>query len=220
MALKALVEVGPYQILHHPGHQSGAADLVIACASIGHDLSRPPSPEWVKSATSGGQSALILIDAARSWASAPGLNEALAQALARLPPPNRSLALGVSMGAVMAMALSHMIDLTALIAIGPQSAAKAPWENRWSALTARLPPLPLPSSRAGQTWILHGADDSAQAAPFPRAQRLTFPGQSHSTLAPHLKPAMPGLIAAALAQDRRRFLRIAKAAGGQTPEMP
>lgn len=208
MTFTPLAQVGPYTVLHLPGE---GPDLILSCASIGHDLSRPPSPEWA--ATTRPHPTLFLIDASRSWGTAPGLDLALTQALKALPRPARILALGSSMGAVLALAASHVLPLHALIALGPQHRPAAPWEARWRDLTAALPPdWTAPASRAAQTWVLHAGDDGPQAQGF--ADPILFPDQTHSTLARHLKPAMPGLIAAALSHDRRRFLRLTSAAGG------
>lgn len=73
----------------------------------------------------------------------------------------------------------------------------------------------------GRVWLFHGAaDDLAQARAFPaataRCDHLIFAAQGHSDLVPHLKArgCLGGLVAAALAGDRRRLLRIAASAGG------
>lgn len=213
-----LVEIGPWQVLHQPGT---AADLVISFASIGHDLSRPPSPEFFRAATAGGRAALFVQDAARSWGTAPGLDEALTQALARIAPPRRILALGVSMGAFTALRAAEMVPLHAILAIGPQHRPAAAEEPRWRDLTQSLPPdliAPLPGGP--QITLLHGmADDAAQALAFPQRRgvdHLLFPSLTHSALAAHLKAQgmMAGLVDAALARDRRRLLRLLTQAGG------
>ena len=214
-----LASSGPWTVLFLPGASS---DLVLSCASIGHSPSRAPSPEWVRTATAENRPAIFLLDRARSWATAPGLDEVLRQALATLclrKEIRRILAIGTSLGAFTALAASQSLPLDALIAIGPQHQPAAPWETRWRTWTASLPEtLCAPISRAQHTYILHGADDQTQALGFrnlPSADHLFFPNQSHATLAQHLKPAMPSLIAAAFAQDRRRVLRLTTQAGGQ-----
>lgn len=219
MTPQPLAESGPWQVLHLPG-QGG--DLVISFASIGHDLSRPPSPEFVRAATAGGRPALFVIDAARSWGTAPGLAQALTAALARLAPPRRILGLGVSMGAFAALWAAEMIPLTSVLAIGPQHCPAAPDEARWRDLTAALPPdLTAPLPLAPQITLLHGmVDDAAQALAFPQRKgvdHLLFPALTHSALAAHLKAQglMAGLVDAGLAQDRRRLLRLLAQAGGQ-----
>lgn len=209
MTLTRLAKVGPWAIDHRPGT---TGDLVIACASVGHDPTRPPSPEWV--GTTRPHPALFLTDASRSWTTAPGLAEALHLAMANLAP-RRILALGTSMGAFTALALSHLRPLTALIAIGPQNQPTAPWETRWTDWTARLPRGLTAPPPAAPAYVLHAGDDEAQRLPPSGAEALTFPSQTHSTLALHLKALMPGLIAAALDGDRRRALRLLIAAGGQ-----
>ena len=62
---------------HIQGIAGGSEDLVIAFASIGHDPSRAPSPEFVRSATARDRSALFVMDEARSWATAEGFDAAL-----------------------------------------------------------------------------------------------------------------------------------------------
>lgn len=215
MQFETLARHGPWTVLHLPGE---SPDLVLSCASIGHDLTRAPAPEWARSATVGNRPALFLQDASRSWATAPGLAEVLHAALASLSPARRVVALGSSMGAFTALAVSRILPLDALIAIGPQHRPAAPQEPRWTDLTATLPPtLTAPISRATRTYILHAEDDLPQAMGFSDPDQRIFPGQTHSSLARHLKPAMPGLIEAALTADRRRFLRLIAQAGGLPP---
>lgn len=198
---------GPYQVHFRPGPSQ---TLILSCASIGHDPTRAPSPEWMRATQP--HPTLFLIDAARSWGTAPGLDRALTQAVTALPRFARTLALGTSMGAFLALMASHILPLESVIAIGPQH--RPATEPRWAALTADLPPdLIAPPSRAAQTYILHATDDLPQALDFAEKDHILFPHQSHSTLARHLKPAMPGLILAALT-DRRRFLRLTAQAGG------
>ncbi len=214
-----LVEIGPWQVLHQPGT---AGDLVISFASIGHDLLRPPSPEFFRAATAGGRAALFVQDAARSWGTAPGLDEALTQALARIAPPRRILTLGVSMGGFTALRAARILPIDAILSIGPQHRPAAAEESRWRDLTRSLPPdLTAPLPEGPQITLLHGmADDAAQALAFPQRRgvdHLLFPGLTHSSLAAHLKSQgmMAGLIDAAMAQDRRRLLRLLTQAGGQ-----
>lgn len=220
MIFETLAEAGPYRVLHLPGEGDS---LVLSCASVGHDPTRAPSPEWARSTRP--HPTLFLIDEARSWASAPGLGAALDQALTRLAarqPIARILALGASMGGFMALAVAELIEPEAVIAIGPQHQPAAPWERRWRAHTAALPPdLTAPFPRARQTYILHGmVDDLDQALPFRTRDHLLFADRGHADLALHLKPAMPGLIAAALEGDRRRFLRLIARAGGHRRPFP
>ena len=205
MTPEPLVSTDFYDLLYLPG---STETLILACASIGHDPSRPPSPEWIRSTRP--HPTAFLIDKTRSWGTAPGLGETLKQT----PRHRQTLALGASMGGFLALQASHLTDIDALIAIGPQHRPAAPWETRWRAHTAHLPPsLTAPCSRAGQTYLLHAADDHQQALDFDTKDHIFFPDQSHSTLAAHLKPALPGLILAALT-DRRRCLRRLSQAGG------
>ncbi|NBZ88126.1 hypothetical protein [Stagnihabitans tardus] len=208
-----LVAEGNYHLLYLPGTTE---TLILTCASIGHDPSRPPVPEWARSTRP--HPTLFLIDVTRSWGTAPGLAETLALA----PKHPQTLALGASMGGFLALQATHHLPIDAVIAIGPQHQPAADWETRWRAHTDALPrDLTAPPSRARQTYILHAADDLAQAQGFTEADQILFPDQTHSTLAAHLKPAMPGLIEAALT-DRRRFLRLVSQAGGRrkTPTRP
>lgn len=209
------------------------ADLVIAFASIGHDPTRPPSPEFVATATGRGAAgparrALFVMDAARSWANDPGFGPALQEAVAivaRRRPLGRVLALGQSMGAFAALVAAQVIPLDAVLAFGPQwSVAPGFGETRWAEWTNRLPPLswptaPLPPAGC-HAYLFHGLlDDTAQAMAFPvhsGTDQLLFPDLSHSGLVPHLKAqgGLQGLTDAALLGDRRRLLRIAQGAGG------
>ncbi|MEI4470821.1 hypothetical protein [Frigidibacter sp. MR17.24] len=216
-----LATIGPHAVDLLDG---AGADLVIAFASIGHDPSRPPSPEFVATATGRGTAAhprraLFVTDASRSWATAPGFAEALRAALARLAPPGRILTIGLSMGAVAALAAAEILPVTAVLALGPQADPRLPGETRWRDWTAALPPCPAPPRPTCWTILAHGlADDAAQAAAFPHRagqDHLHYPAQSHGSLVPHLKArgALPGLVEAALAGDRRRLLRIAASTG-------
>lgn len=199
-------------------------DLVVSFASVGHDPDRPPSPEFVASATSGGRAALFVRDESRSWGQTPGLDAVLALALARMPPapaPRRLACIGHSMGAVLALRTSASLGAAAVIALGPQSRLGPP-ETRWARWTAPLAPLPPLRPGPGDWWIvMHGlADDSAQAegfAPAPGLDHILFPGLGHSALSARLKErgALAGLIEAALDRDRRRLLRILASCGGR-----
>jgi hypothetical protein len=218
-ALQRLWSQPPYTVDLAPGF---APDLVIAFASIGHDPTRAPSPEFVRTATAGNRPALFVSDAARSWATAPGFAETLTTALAALPPVQRILTLGSSLGAVMALRAAEILPVTAVLAIGPQSRPADPAELRWRTWTAALPPdltTPLPAN----PWIIlmHALlDDHAHALAFPERKgtdHLLFAGLAHSALAPHLKTqgVLQGLVDSALHGDRRRLLRIAASAGAQ-----
>jgi hypothetical protein len=222
MALERLVDRAPWTIDHLPGNGS---DLVLAFASVGHDPDRAPAPEFLRLASAGGRPALFIMDAARSWASAPGFAEALLAALNIVRSRQavaRILALGASMGGFAALCAAQVVPVDAVLAIGPQHRPAAPQECRWRRWTAALPQdltAPLPGS--GWTILMHAlGDDAAQALAFPRragVDHILFGGLDHSALAPHLKArgGLDGMIAAALAGDRRRLLRIAAAAGGR-----
>ncbi|OOY10471.1 hypothetical protein [Thioclava sp. F36-7] len=212
----------------------GGNDLVISFASIGHDPSRPPAPEFVATATGRGtlgfpRRALFISDESRSWANDPGFAPALRAALAevtRRRPVTRIAAIGLSMGAVSALVAAEVIPVDVVLALSPQVSVKpgvVPGETRWSEWTSRIGTFarettPLPPAPCW-TILCHGAhDDLDQAMHFPRAENvdhLIFPDLGHSDLGPHLKArgGLSGLMEAALAGDRRRLLRIASAAG-------
>ena len=224
---ETLVNRSPYLVQAVAGRSD---DLVIAFASIGHDATRIPSPEFVRSATARGRPALFVMDAARSWATAAGFDAVLAQALATLQARQkvtRILAIGASMGAFSALRAAQTLPIPAVLAISPQHYPAAKWEPRWREWTQTLPQTltaPLPQGPA--LYLLHGLqDDAAQALLFPPQKgcdHILFADQSHATLGPHLKARglVEGLIDAALAQDRRRLLRILQGAGGQRRQLP
>jgi hypothetical protein len=211
VTLRVVQDAGPWRV----EMAAGTGDvLVVAFASIGHDLTRMPSPEFVRVTTAGGRRALFVMDGARSWGTGAGFAEALRAGLAAAGPAGRIVALGSSMGAVAALRAAGVIAVDAVLAFGPQS---RPDDPRWSALTAGLAAPPaLPGC---WTVLCHGlADDAAQAAGWPlRAgvDHLLFPGIRHSDLAPYLKArgGLQGLVDALCDGDRRRLLRIAAQAG-------
>lgn len=211
--------------------EGDSADLVLAFASVGQDPERLPSPEFVRAATAEGRRALFVMDGARSWATAPGWHAALEEAvaeMARRRPLGRILAIGSSMGGFAALVAGQILPLTAVLAISPQHRPAAPWERRWRHWTDALPQdLTAPLPQGPYLCLMHGlADDEAQAMGFapPRgADHLLFDGQNHAGLAGHLKARglLAGMIAAALARDRRRLLRILQGAGGRRrPQLP
>ena len=222
----AMAAAGPWDLQFVPG---AAEDLVISFASIGHDASRPPSPEFVGSATSGGRPALFVADHSRSWTNAPGFAEVLLEAVEQVKsrqPISRTLLIGQSMGAFSALVAASMMPADAVLAIGPQFSVcpGVTEETRWSDWTGRItcfrqPTAPLPEGP--RITLMHGmADDLPQALAFPQRRgvdHILYPGLTHSALAPHLKArgCLPGLIEAALAGDRRRLLRITAGAGGR-----
>lgn len=225
VVLQRLAAACPWDLQLVPG---GAGDLVISFASIGHDPTRPPSPEFVGASTAGGRPALFVADHSRSWANAPGFAEMLLAALDQVKsrqPIRRTLLIGQSMGAFAALVAASVIPADAVLAIGPQFSV-CPGimdEPRWSDWTGRIahfrhPTAPLPDGP--RITLMHAmADDLPQALAFPQRKGLDhilFPGLTHSALAPHLKArgCLPGLVEAALAGDRRRLLRITASAGG------
>lgn len=217
-----LVERGPLRILFLPGP---AEVLVLSFASIGHDPQRPPSPEFIGTATDGERPALFICDESRSWGQAEGFIPALEQALAVVRARQkltRIAALGQSMGASMALLAAAHLPVDAVLAVGPQSFL-GPEEPRWQPWAGRLqhPLAATPPPRDGQRFVLiHGLnDDRAQARGFAPAKGLDhilYPGLTHSTLCPHLRQrgALKGLVASLIAKDRRRLIRIAASAGG------
>jgi hypothetical protein len=215
MILHTVHDRPPWHVSFAPGQGD---DLVIAFSSIGHDPTRPPSPEFVASATAGGRRALFITDANRSWGTGPGLARAVQAGLAAAGPAARCIAIGSSMGAVCALRAAHLAPMTAVLAFGPQSTLTDP---RWQSWTARLGTFAPPAFAPGIWHVLfHGlADDRQQAQGFPETasvDHILYPGIHHSDLGPHLKSkgALTGLIDAALARDRRRLLRIAASTGG------
>lgn len=215
MILQTVQDAPPWHVALAPGTGD---DLILSFASIGHDATRPPSPEFVASATTGNRRALFFTDASRSWGLDPGFPAAVHIGLIAAGPAARSLAIGSSMGAVCALRAAHLKPLTAVLAFGPQSTLTDPRWHRW---TTRLG-TPASPAFAPDTWhiLFHGlADDHAQAMGFPEAanvDHILYPDIRHSDLGPHLKAkgALTGLINAALAGDRRRLLRITASTGG------
>jgi hypothetical protein len=221
--MEPLWERGGFRIAHRPGQ--GEA-LVIAFASIGHDVTRMPSPEFMRS--TGGFPTLFVMDEGRSWAGgadfAPGLVAALAAVRAR-QPVNRIVSLGVSMGGFCALAASDVLRIDATLAFSPQFSvdpAVMPGETRWRDWTSRIPAFrPVCAPLQGWACLFHGMqDDATQALAFPQQpgiDQFLFADQGHSSLAPYLRArgVMRGLIEAAVAGDRRRLVRIATSAGGR-----
>lgn len=220
---ETLAESGPYRV----AHLAGAADtLVIAFASIGHDPSRPPSPEFVASATAGGRPAFFVTDAARSWTNAAGICDVLAKSVETLrgrQSIRRIVTVGQSMGGFAALVAADLLPVDAVLAFGPQSRIDDPDDARWRDWTASILPMhraapPVPDG----PWIclFHGLqDDQTQALRFPQRKGLDhvlFADQTHSGLTHHLKTrgVLQGLVDAAAQGDRRRLVRIATGAGG------
>ena len=221
--LERLAEAGPYRV----DHIAGSGTLVIAFASVGHDASRMPSPEFVRSATVGGRAAVFVMDESRSWATASGFADVLRAAVGAVAARqgiSRTLAIGTSMGGFAALRAGEVLPLDAIIAISPQFRPKG--DARWRQWTDTLIDVTAPLAKGPQITLLHGMlDDSEQAQAFPQRKgvdHLLFSDQTHSSLAPHLKAqgVMAGLIDAALAGDRRRLLRLLSSTGGQRRQLP
>lgn len=210
-------------------------DLVIAFASVGHDPTRAPSPEFVATATgrgtaSAGRRALFVMDESRSWANDPGFAPALIAALGGVTaraPVARILTLGLSMGGFAALAAAQVLPVDAVLAFSPQwsvAPGEVSGETRWARWTGNLPePLRYrvaPLSGRARICLFHGArDDLPQALSFPERpglDQVIFPDLGHADLVPHLKArgGLQGLVEAGLQGDRRRLLRICAAAGG------
>lgn len=221
----------PYTIDFMDG-QGG--DLVISFASIGHDPSRPPSPEFV--GTAAGRKtgrpprrALFVADAGRGWASGPGFAPALLDAVAQvraIAPIDRIACIGLSMGGFSALAAMQVLPVDVTLAFGPQHRIMDRAPDRWSDWTRHIPAdtpyakAPLPAPGRGWACVFHGLlDDRDEAMAFPltiSTDHFLFATQSHSSLVPHLKSrgVLAGLLDAALAGDRRRLIRIVTSAGG------
>lgn len=225
-----LIDRPPFSIdyLDGPG-----GDLVISFSSIGHDPTRPPSPEFVATATGRGtqaapRRALFVMDDGRGWASDPGFAPALCTAVAAVQavaPVTRTLCIGLSMGGFAALAAMQVLPVTAVLAFGPQHRVVGRPPDRWSQWTDRIaatpyPTAPLPGPGQGWAVVFHGlVDDEKEAMAYPLqpgVDHLLFAGLGHSDLVPHLKArgCLAGLVEAAMAGDRRRLLRIAASAGG------
>ena len=215
---------------HIQGIAGGSEDLVIAFASIGHDPTRTPSPEFVRAATARDRPALFVMDEARSWATAEGFDAALRGALTTLQARQkitRILAIGSSMGAFAALRAAQSLPLTAVLAISPQYQPAASWETRWRDWTQALPETLTASLPQGPyLCLMHGRqDDAHQSNLFPPQKgcdHILFADQAHASLAAHLKTRglVEGLIDATLGKDRRRLLRILHGAGGQKRQLP
>lgn len=228
---RRLWDISPYTIDFLEGH---GGDLVISFASIGHDPSRQPSPEFVGTATrrQNGRPprrALFVADAGRGWASDPGFAPALLDAVAKvraIAPIGRIACIGLSMGGFSALAAMRVLPVDVTLAFGPQHRVLDRAADRWSDWTRRIPPStpyavpPLPAPGQGWACIFHGLlDDRDEAMAFPLStgtDHFLFPNQSHSSLVPYLKSCgvLAGLLDAALAGDRRRLIRIVTSAGG------
>src|SRR5690606_29858629 len=108
MEFRRIVALGPVTVDMLDG---AGSDLVISCASIGHDASRAPSPEFVATAIGKGtpafpRRALFISDASRSWANAPEYGVALRKAVKMVHqdrPVTRITTIGLSMGAYAAL---------------------------------------------------------------------------------------------------------------------
>lgn len=229
---RRLWDSAPYGIEYLEGQGS---DLVISFSSIGHDPSRPPSPEFVATATGRGtgkppRRALFVTDAGRGWASDPGFAPALLGAVAavrQVAEIERIACVGLSMGGFAALAAMQVLPVSVTLAFGPQNGVLGRGPDRWSDWTRRIPAAtpypvaPLPKPGHGWACMFHGLlDDQQEAMAFPYqagTDHFLFADQSHSSLVPHLKArgVLAGLLEAALAGDRRRLIRIATSAGGQ-----
>lgn len=221
-AFTPVIDIPPFKVLSVSGQ---SADLVISFASIGHDPSRAPSPEFVASATASGRSALFVMDESRSWANNPAFDQMVA-ALADICAGRRVVGVGQSMGAFAALVAGTSLTMQAILAFGPQFSvlpAHPLQETRWQEWTARIPAFAHPTAPlppGPQITLFHGLlDDQAQAMAFPErdgVDHLLFPDHDHSGLVQALKArgVLAGLIEAAFTGDRRRLLRIAGSAGG------
>lgn len=222
--LKPILQRGNLKV---SGCEGTGDDLVIAFSSIGHDPAQWPAPEFVATATGRGRRKAIFVqDLGRSWGQGADFAPALAETMARVQSGGRVLALGLSMGACLALLSAGIAPVTHVLAFGPQwSVGPESSETRWQPWSGRL----APGAGARQAWPLpagvavtlcHGvADDHMQAMQFPLQKgvdHILFEHLSHSDLVPHLKRrgVLEGLVEATLAGDRRRLLRIFSSAGG------
>ena len=203
-----------------------AETLVISFASIGHDASRPPSPEFVASATAQDRTALFVLDDSRSWGQTPDFANALHTALTTIrarQPVTRIVTVGQSMGGYCALLAASILPVDAVLAFGPQW---NPQDPRWHPWTDALDPAPPPLPPAAWCVLMHGlADDAAQATAFPQRKgidHLLYDALTHSALCPHLKTrgVMQGMVDALATGDRRRLIRLATGAGGRRRQLP
>lgn len=221
-AFETVARSGPVTVQALGG---GAGTLVIAFASIGHDATRAPSPEFVASSTAQDRPALFVLDERRSWGQSADFGTALLAAVAAIrarQSVTRIVTVGQSMGGHCALLAASLIAVDATLAFGPQW---NPQDARWRPWTDRLHPTPPPLG-AGWTVLMHGlADDAGQAMPFPQGKGIDhflFDTLTHSALCPHLKARgiLQGLIDALATGDRRRLIRLATGAGGTRRQLP
>lgn len=233
MALQELLEIGPYSALYLPAK---GPDLAISFASIGHDASRAPSPEFIATASargtgSSGRAALFIQDRSRSWANDPHFEAILHEALARIPLAENMVALGMSMGGFSALVAAQFLPLQAVLAFVPQYSidpavvAETRWQEWRPTPPLRWPHCPLPQGDCHATLLHAGQDDGAHIAafaPYRGGDHILFDSLAHSDLVPHLKSRglLAGLLQAAFQKDRRRLLRIISSAGGKRIKTP
>ncbi|WP_406870755.1 hypothetical protein ABEB22_02420 [Thioclava sp. 'Guangxiensis'] len=233
LSLTRLYDTSAFAVDHHQG--DGDA-LVLSFSSIGHDATRLPSPEFVASAIGhrqgGNRRALFFMDAARSWGNTPLFPEIVRRAYAHAcaqRPVRQLIALGLSMGAYQALIAAQILPVDTVLAFGPQYSLELAANRReWQPWVARIdqplwPIAPLPAAPC-QTFLVHALRDDLDHAQSFRPARgvdhILFDDLDHSSLLPHLKRrgCLDGVIDAAVAQDRRRMLRILQSAGGRRRE--
>lgn len=206
-------------------------DLVISFSSIGRKRGEMPPDEFRGTVLSDPtRHALFVSDIRRSWLNDAHLCDALAGAVEGIRQNSaikRVSTIGLSMGGFSALAASALFPVHAALAISPQFSmvpGKIPGETRWRYWrkqikvfrfeTAEVTPAP------GWALTLHGLlDDRSHMAAFsPRRglDQFGFPDETHSGLGGYLRDRnmLAGLLAAAIAHDRRQFARLIKSSGG------
>ncbi|MDZ4095066.1 MAG: hypothetical protein U1D35_09180 [Paracoccaceae bacterium] len=194
----------PLRIRYLPGRTQR---LVISFSGVGNLRHEEPPLEFFRLAGWDGENHVLFVtDESRSWLNGPGMAERIVETVHRFVAQTSAtsvIALGNSMGGTMAIHLSQMMPIDAVIALVPQYSADpsgVPEETRWRYFRRKIEQFrfsgigDLPVERT-RFIILHGGstDEWAHARRFP-----VLAGLDH-----YILPACDHNLARTLHADKR-----------------
>lgn len=219
----------PLHLAYIPGQSNR---LVLSFAGVGLESEATPRGEFPKLASCDGENHVLLIaDSTRSWMNAPGLVEALDDAVQRLCDriaPQHIAAIGNSMGGTAALIYADRAPVDSVFSMVPQysvSRAVLRKGSRWRHYTDairefRFPAAPNLAGRGKDVVILHGGNqhELLHAEQFVQSddiRHFIFPKLNHQ-LAAHLKNAgqLQGLVSTFLRGQYSETLAMLRQIGG------
>ncbi len=227
--IEEVLNEGPLKVRYLQGRSS---TLVVSFSSVGSTRWEEPPLEFVGTGSMDGENHMLFItDISRSWLNAEGMLEKIMETIdqaAGLIDADRVVALGVSMGATMALHVSRYYRFDSVLALAPQYSVDpsvVPDEHRWQHFIKKIENFRFPkveglTPEKTKYYIVHGGHQKEQRhlLRFPKVRGIAhfvFPkfdhdvGQKLRTMG-----VLPDLVGYAINGRSPRFRKTVERLGG------